>query len=88
MTKKRLILYGAFLAVFVFLLNFCAPKAGAEWCHSFNVDLRLGSRGYEVGALQAALQKEGLLIGRLDAIFGQRTKYALIAFQNKITFAF
>ncbi|MDO8424600.1 MAG: Ser-Thr-rich GPI-anchored membrane family protein, partial [bacterium] len=81
MNKKRLILYSIFSAVFLF--NLGAPKAGAEWCYNFNINLKLGSRGYEVGALQAALQKEGLLIGRLDGVFGQRTRYALIAFQNK-----
>lgn len=83
MTQKKFIFGGIFLAVFIFLFYSGAPAFGAAWCHNFTVNLKPGNRSYEVGALQAALQKEGFLLGRLDAIFGQRTKYALIAFQNK-----
>lgn len=83
MTQKIFIYGGIFLGVFVFLLSWGAKAQAAEWCYDFKLALKLGSRGYEAGALQAALQKEGLLFGRLDAVFGLRTKYALMAFQEK-----
>lgn len=76
--KHLLVVILSFVGLF---LGF--ESRAAEWCHTFNIDLKLSSRGYEVGALQAALQKEGLLVGRLDAIFGLRTRNSVIAFQNK-----
>lgn len=78
---RRKLLCIAILSLFGVLFGF--GSRAADWCHAFNVDLKLGSRGYEVGALQAALQKEGLLVGRLDAIFGLRTRNSVTAFQNK-----
>jgi len=53
------------------------------WCHNFNVNLRVGNRGPEVTALQAALQKEGLYQRTISGIFDQYTASAVVAFQEK-----
>lgn len=58
----------------------------SNWCHSFTTTLKYGDKGYEVGALQAALQKEGLYsgaIGGYSASFGNITLSSTIAFQEK-----
>lgn len=83
MAQKRLVACGALLASFSFLFGLGSSAFAEAWCYDFKADLKWGSRGYAVGALQAALQKEGLLAGKLDAIFGQRTRKALISFQEK-----
>lgn len=58
-------------------------NSSTPWCYTFQTKLKYGSSGYAVGALQAALQKEGFLQGNLDAYFGGRTFSAVVAFQEK-----
>jgi len=56
------------------------------WCHTFSTAIKYKDRGYEVGALQAALKKDGVYsgsIGGYSAVFGQQTLNAVIAFQEK-----
>jgi len=58
----------------------------AQWCHDFNVNLKFGDRGDEVGYLQAALEKEGFTISENEAsrsYFGESTASAVSGFQEK-----
>lgn len=43
--------------------------------------LRLGSKGYEVNALQERLSELGYAVGRVDGVFGRSTRLAVIALQ-------
>ena len=66
-----------------------ALQGGTAWCHTFNVNLRIGMSGTEVTALQTALQKEGLYgypaIESTDksGYFDEYTASAVVAFQEK-----
>ena len=56
-----------------------------EWCHTFRRNLRYGSTGPEVRALQTTLEKEELYEAGKDASgkFGMFTSAAVVAFQEK-----
>jgi len=58
-------------------------SSSAAWCYTFNAKLKYTDSGYAVGALQAALQKEGFFPNKLDAYFGATTLNAVVAFQEK-----
>lgn len=64
-----------------------STSSGVAWCHDFNNDIRYGTTGSEVGALQSALQKENLLSANAAEIstsyFGDATALAMMAFQRK-----
>jgi len=53
------------------------------WCHNFNVNLGVGSRGPEVTALQTALQKEGLYQRTISGNFDEYTASIVVTFQEK-----
>ncbi|HUW71723.1 MAG TPA: peptidoglycan-binding protein [Candidatus Humimicrobiaceae bacterium] len=53
------------------------------WCHTFNVNLKIGDTGSEVTALQAALSKEGLYTREITGKFDEYTASAVVAFQEK-----
>jgi len=53
------------------------------WCHSFNVNLKIGSLGSEVTALQTALSKEGLYTTATTGNFDEYTASAVVGFQEK-----
>jgi len=55
----------------------------SEWCHDFNVNLRIGDSGAEVTALQTALSKEGLYTTEVTGTFDEYTASAVVAFQEK-----
>jgi hypothetical protein len=58
----------------------------AQWCHDFNVNLKFGDRGDEVGYLQTALEKEGFTISENEAsrsYFDESTASAVSGFQEK-----
>ena len=59
-------------------------SSNSNFCYTFTKTLKYKDFGYAVGALQAILQKEGLLnIPKLTAYFGPVTQNAVIAFQEK-----
>lgn len=63
---------------------FSTSAEAAEWCHTFNVNMRKGDRSEEVSALQAALIKEGFLdIAKPTGYYGMLTFNAVAAFQEK-----
>ncbi len=53
------------------------------WCYSFDIDLRVGTEGIEVRALQTALEKEGLYEKAITGRFDEYTASAVVAFQEK-----
>ena len=62
------------------------------WCHTFNIDLDMGSSGSEVFALQTALLKEGFTISasemqnqQFGATTGQAVKYFKARYSSQIT---
>jgi len=60
------------------------PQTPSFWCHDFNVNLKIGDSGPEVLALQTALEKEGINIGRdKKGYFGLDTALAVKRFQEK-----
>lgn len=57
-----------------------------NWCYDFNVNLKIGDSGSEILALNNALSKEGLIVDTIypaNNYFSEKTKLAVIAFQNK-----
>jgi peptidoglycan hydrolase-like protein with peptidoglycan-binding domain len=50
---------------------------------TFNSELKVGSRGNEVKALQQELIKQGFLKGKTTSYFGNDTKTALVKYQKK-----
>ncbi len=57
-------------------------SGSGQWCHTFNVNLKIGMGGFEVRSLQIALQKEGLKISTTDT-FDDQTASAVSGFQQK-----
>ena len=55
----------------------------AFWAYKMNRVLKNGSRGNDVGQLQARLKHLGFDCGTVDNIFGSKTKSALTNFQKK-----
>lgn len=56
------------------------------WCFDFKTNIRMGDIGGQVSRLQIALEKEGFTIRNLEKQsneFGDSTKKAIIAFQEK-----
>jgi len=53
-----------------------------EWCYTFNNNLRFGSSGAQVEALQTALQKAGFSLPS-DGQFGESTASAVVGFQQQ-----
>lgn len=60
-----------------------AGGGGEVWCHTFNVNLKIGNTGSEVTALQTALSKEGLYNRGVTGTFDEYTASAVVAFQEK-----
>ncbi len=61
-----------------------------QWCHTFNVNLKVGDSGNEVYNLQTALEKEGFGAGdtmfaqeKQQSSFGEYTAAAVSGFQQK-----
>jgi len=55
---------------------------GEEWCYNFNINLGYGSTGFEVEALQIALEKQGLYQGESD-YFDEQVASAVTGFQER-----
>lgn len=74
------LVFGGFFAFFPAEVSAMA----ASWCHNFNLNLGIGSKGTEVWALKTALLKEGIsLSAGLSAEFDQKTALAVAVFQEK-----
>lgn len=59
-------------------------SGGAQWCHTFNTNLRIGDSGSEVNALKTALAKEGLgEFSDQSAEFNEQVASAVSGFQEK-----
>lgn len=55
----------------------------AKWCHTFNIDLKIGDNTYdEISALNEALQKEGFNPGE-SGLFNEAMASAIVGFQEK-----
>lgn len=72
-------------------LQLAQMQGGTTWCHTFNVNLGIGSTGAEVDALWTALTKDGAGpelsydhegMGQVSK-FGEYTASAVVAFQEK-----
>lgn len=56
----------------------------ASWCHTFNVNLGIGSQGPDVLALKEALAKEGILTdAEFSDEFDEQTASLVVEFQEK-----
>ncbi|OHA63176.1 MAG: hypothetical protein A2842_00085 [Candidatus Wildermuthbacteria bacterium RIFCSPHIGHO2_01_FULL_48_25] len=56
------------------------------WCHTFDINMKIGGTGSEVMALQTALEKEGLYTvfeGQEFALFDESLASAVVGFQEK-----
>ncbi|MEK9166581.1 MAG: hypothetical protein AAB846_02505 [Patescibacteria group bacterium] len=56
------------------------------WCHTFNVNLGVGAKGEEVGALEQALALEGFAVehgSNFAPVFNERVASAVTGFQQK-----
>ncbi len=81
MKKVKICLFvTAFLAVFIILPNLAS--ADTAWCHTFNVNLKIGDQNDEVTNLTSALTKEGLLQGKSDT-FDEEIASTVSGFQQK-----
>ncbi len=55
-----------------------------QWCHDFNINLKIGDNGEKIFALQTALQKENLLKNILPTgYFGEITASGVVGFQER-----
>lgn len=84
MSKITHFITGAIFAVL--LLNIGASPAMAQtqtWCHTFNMNLKVGDTGNEVVSLNFALQKEGFNPGEKSPTFDDLTAAAVTGFQQK-----
>lgn len=73
-----------FIIVGILLLGGQAAAAEqVSWCHNFNLNLGIGSKGAEVWALKTALIKEKISSVALSAEFDQKTALNVAVFQEK-----
>ena len=59
---------------------------GQSWCHTFNVNLKVGDEGSEVQALETALAREGFSVehsSNFESVFDERIASAVTGFQEK-----
>jgi type II secretory pathway pseudopilin PulG len=59
-----------------------AKPVGSKWCYDFKNNLKIGSTGSDVSALQKALSKEGFKV-EATGYFGEKTASAVTGFQQK-----
>jgi peptidoglycan hydrolase-like protein with peptidoglycan-binding domain len=59
-----------------------AQGGPGQWCYTFNTNLRIGTSGSEVTALQTALQKDGESVS-LTGTFDEQVASAVSGFQEK-----
>jgi hypothetical protein len=55
----------------------------AQWCHTFDVNLRYGDQSSEVEALMMALEKEGFNMPEKKYLFDEGVASAVVGFQQK-----
>ena len=59
----------------------------ADWCHTFNTNLRIGDKGAEAQALETALVKQGFAVtehsSNFSAMFDEKMASSVVGFQEK-----